>query len=182
MWLERNHGDVPSPEPSGREFDASFRAKIGLVRTRASVGRWPASQVNALMSSESDMSGHSLTPVYNLVDALLLIEASACKAIAPCRSQCGQVPLGMPFLKMSMALLQPLHVDSLIRLPVASSFARSNSSSNSIVEFGIQVRNASNASHSRSAISNRGSAETSELEDSLGSASSAMQRETIAAA
>lgn len=30
-WLERNHGDLPSPEPSGGEFDASFRAKTELV-------------------------------------------------------------------------------------------------------------------------------------------------------
>ena len=145
------------------------------------MGRWTASRGYALTTSGSDRSGHSLTPVYILVDAVLLIEASVRTAIASHRSQCEQVPLGMPCLKISIALLQPLHVDSLIRLPVTSSFARSNSSSNSIAEFGIQVRNASNASHSRSAMTSGGDAALS-FDSRWGNASNAMQREMIAAA
>ena len=114
---------------------------------------------------QADMSGHSSTPLSIL-----------------CRSQCGQVSRGMPYLNTNIALLQPLHVDSLISSPVASSLDNSNSSSNSIVEFGIQVRNASNVSHSRSAISSRATAVSAGFSEWAGSASNATQRETIAAA
>src|ERR1700728_2183155 len=90
------------------------------------------------MTGQADVYGHLPPPLSIL-----------------CRSQCGQVSRGMPYLNTNIALLQPLHVDSLIHSPVVSSVDQSSSSSNSIVEFGIQVINASNVSHSRSAITRK---------------------------
>src|SRR5580692_7010284 len=103
MRLERNHGGLPSAEPGRRESDAAIRTKAGLATCRCISRTRPGITRLCFDELRVQQSGHSLTLVYNLVDALLLVDASVRTATAPCRSQCEQVPLGMPFLKISIA-------------------------------------------------------------------------------
>jgi hypothetical protein len=56
------------------------------------------------------------------------------------RSQCVQARLGVSHVNSKIAALQPLQVLSLTRSPLASSWARSSISSNSILESGTQAR------------------------------------------